>query len=143
MHVKRALMGATLAAVLAPLTMASDCQTANVDTASGGSAGTSNKANRKLGKRMAKEKGWTGSQWRCLNKLWNGESGWSQHAHNSSSGAHGIPQALPASKMRSAGRNYMTSPRVQIKWGLGYIGTRYGTPCQAWNKWLARSPHWY
>jgi hypothetical protein len=72
------------------------------------------------------------SQWGCLLDLWNQESGWIYDAENAS-GAYGIPQALPASKMASAGPDYLTDPTTQIKWGLGYISDVYGTPCGAWD----------
>jgi resuscitation-promoting factor RpfB len=88
--------------------------------------------------------GWnTTSQFSCLVQLWNGESGWRWNATNRSSGAYGIPQALPASKMASAGADWRTNPRTQIRWGMGYIHARYATPCSALSAWLARSPHWY
>jgi hypothetical protein len=72
-----------------------------------------------------------GSQFGCLDNLWQQESGWNYQAENAS-GAYGIPQALPASKMASAGPDYLTDPTTQIKWGLGYIQSVYGTPCGAW-----------
>ncbi|WP_018653037.1 lytic transglycosylase domain-containing protein [Actinomadura flavalba] len=74
-----------------------------------------------------------GGQFGCLVKLWNKESGWRHTAANPSSGAYGIPQALPGSKMASAGSDWRSNPRTQIKWGLGYIKNRYGTPCGAWG----------
>ena len=77
------------------------------------------------------------SQWSCLLQLWNRESGWMADAQNPTSGAYGIPQALPASQMATAGSDYLTNPATQIKWGLGYITNRYGTPCGAWNFELA------
>lgn len=72
------------------------------------------------------------SQWGCLKDLWTQESSWLYDAENPS-GAYGIPQALPASKMASAGSDYLTNPATQIKWGLGYITQVYGTPCGAWD----------
>lgn len=71
-------------------------------------------------------------QWGCLDDLWNAESGWRYNAENPS-GAYGIPQALPGSKMASAGADWLTDPTTQIKWGLGYIKNTYGTPCNAWG----------
>jgi hypothetical protein len=71
------------------------------------------------------------SQWECLDETWQKESSWEYDAENAS-GAYGIPQALPASKMASAGSDYLTNPTTQIKWGLGYISSVYGTPCNAW-----------
>lgn len=91
----------------------------------------------------ASEYGWGGSQWNCLNLLWEGESSWNFKAENSSSGAYGIPQSLPASKMASVGADYRTNPVTQIKWGLNYIKLSYGSPCSAWNTWQSRYPHWY
>jgi hypothetical protein len=67
----------------------------------------------------------------CLLDLWNRESGWVYDAENAS-GAYGIPQALPGSKMASAGPDWQTNPATQIKWGLGYIKQLYGNPCAAW-----------
>lgn len=71
------------------------------------------------------------AQFRCLVTVWNRESHWNPKAHNHSSGAHGIPQALPGWKMRSAGADWRTNPVTQIKWGLSYIDGRYGSPCGA------------
>jgi hypothetical protein len=83
------------------------------------------------------------SQMAPLVNLWNGESHWRTNAQNPSSGAYGIPQALPAGKLASAGSDWRTNPATQIRWGLGYIRSTYGTPAQAWALWQARSPHWY
>lgn len=96
--------------------------------------------NRALGKCMAlRDYGWGLEQFYCLDELWGDrESGWSTTAHNSSSGAHGIPQALPGSKM---GPGWWDDPVVQIRWGLGYIASRYGTPCGA--LFHSRSTGWY
>jgi resuscitation-promoting factor RpfB len=76
--------------------------------------------------------GFASSQWGCLDDLWEQESGWRYNAENAS-GAYGIPQALPGSKMASAGADWQTDPTTQIKWGLGYIQSTYGTPCAAWS----------
>ena len=76
--------------------------------------------------------GWSESDFYSLVALWNRESGWRVTAQNSSSGAYGIPQALPASKMSSAGSDYLTNYKTQIDWALSYIKARYGTPSQAW-----------
>ena len=76
--------------------------------------------------------GWSEYDFQCLVKLWNRESGWNPNAHNKSSGAHGIPQSLPASKMRSEGADYYTNGYTQIRWGLKYIKGRYGSPSKAW-----------
>ena len=98
--------------------------------------------NAAIGQRMAARWGWTGGQWNCLNALWTRESGWQVTVWNTQgSGAYGIPQSKPASKMASAGPDYMTNPRTQIRWGLGYIKSRYGTPCGAWAHEIADG--WY
>jgi hypothetical protein len=76
--------------------------------------------------------GWSSSQFSCLVSLWNEESGWNVTASNPSSGAYGIPQALPGSKMASAGPDWETDATTQIRWGLGYIKADYGSPCGAW-----------
>jgi hypothetical protein len=81
-----------------------------------------------------------GSQYTCLVSLWNQESNWRWNAENAS-GAYGIPQALPGSKMASAGSDWRTNPATQIKWGLGYIKQIYGTPCGAWSHEV--SAGWY
>lgn len=88
---------------------------------------------RAIGKALAAERGWGDDQFVCLDKLWTKESNWRWNAENASSGAYGIPQALPGSKMASAGDDWQTNPTTQIEWGLGYIAGRYGTPCGAWN----------
>jgi hypothetical protein len=85
-----------------------------------------------IGERLAAERGWTGGEWSCLDALWTRESNWQVHEENASSGAYGIPQALPASKMASAGSDWADNPVTQIRWGLDYIAGRYGTPCDAW-----------
>lgn len=101
-------------------------------------------SNREIGQQMASEKGWTGSQWLCLEKLWTNESNWRSTAANyQGSGAYGIPQSLPASKMASHGADYLTNPRTQIAWGLDYISKRYSSPCAALTFWNNQSPHWY
>ena len=98
-------------------------------------------SNRSIGRQMAAAHGWTGVQWDCLNNLWQKESGWSTRSSNSSGSAWGIPQALPGSKMKSAGSDWRTNPATQIKWGIGYIDNRYGTACNAWAHW--QSHNWY
>lgn len=88
--------------------------------------------NRAIGCALLLAKGFGLGQMPCLDKLWKKESGWNHKAANRSSGAYGIPQALPGRKMASEGKNWRTSPEVQIRWGLGYIKGRYGNPCGAW-----------
>jgi hypothetical protein len=85
--------------------------------------------------------GWSSSQFGCLQSLWNAESGWNPYASNPTSGAYGIPQALPGAKMASAGPDWQTNPATQIRWGLGYIKGLYGSPCGAWSH--EESAGWY
>jgi hypothetical protein len=85
--------------------------------------------------------GWSSSQFGCLASLWNVESGWNVYAQNPSSGAYGIPQALPGSKMASAGPNWQSDAATQIRWGLGYIKSIYGSPCGAWGH--EQADGWY
>jgi len=84
--------------------------------------------------------GFDHSQFGCLDDIWTRESGWRYNAENAS-GAYGIPQALPGSKMASAGADWATNPATQISWGLGYIKSTYGSPCNAWAFWQAHG--WY
>jgi hypothetical protein len=85
--------------------------------------------------------GWSSSEFGCLQSLWNAESGWNVYASNPSSGAYGIPQALPGSKMASAGSDWQSNAATQIRWGLGYIKQLYGSPCGAWSH--EQSSGWY
>lgn len=85
-------------------------------------------------------RGWGDNQFSCLVAMWNRESGWQVHAANSS-GAYGIPQALPGAKMASAGPDWQNSAETQIRWGLQYITSRYHDPCNAWSIW--QSQGWY
>ncbi|GAA3590418.1 hypothetical protein GCM10022223_01110 [Kineosporia mesophila] len=90
---------------------------------------------------MLADRGWSSSEFSCLDSLWTKESGWNYQATNPSSGAYGIPQSLPGSKMASAGSDWQTNPVTQIRWGLDYIADRYGTPCGAWGH--SQSVGWY
>lgn len=94
-----------------------------------------------IGKEMMLAAGFGEDQWGCLYNLWMRESGWRTTAGNVSSGAYGIPQSLPASKMAAFGDDYLTNPRTQIAWGLSYIKGRYGTPCGGWSAFQAKG--WY
>jgi hypothetical protein len=87
--------------------------------------------------------GWSSGQMPALIALWMGESGWNRLARNPTSGAYGIPQALPASKMGAAANPPTSSAAAQINWGMGYIRSVYGDPANAYRLWLSRSPHWY
>jgi hypothetical protein len=90
---------------------------------------------------MLKTFGWSPSQFSCLEPLWEHESGWSVSAANPSTGAYGIPQAEPGNKMASVGPDWKTNASTQIKWGLGYIKTTYGSPCAAWRH--EQADGWY
>ena len=97
---------------------------------------------REVAKSLMEEKyGWGDRQFACLNGLWTKESRWNYRASNKRSGAHGIPQALPASKMEVIGTDWRTNPVTQISWGLHYIDKRYETPCGAFAKF--KRTNWY
>jgi hypothetical protein len=87
------------------------------------------------------QRSWNLQEFRCLDNLWTRESNWNHRAVNRSSGAYGIPQALPAGKMSGAGHDWRHNPETQIRWGLAYIKGRYGKPCGAWGHF--RSHNWY
>lgn len=94
-----------------------------------------------IGYQMMLARGWGDDQWGCLLSLWNKESHWNVYAGNPSSGAYGIPQAVPGSKMAAAGPNWESDPATQIAWGLSYIAGRYGNPCGAWAH--SQANNWY
>jgi hypothetical protein len=87
------------------------------------------------------EYGFKQVQYKCLEELWTEESNWRYKAHNKSSGAHGIAQALPANKMDVVSTDWRTNPVTQIRWGLRYISIRYETPCKALSK--HKRSNWY
>jgi hypothetical protein len=89
----------------------------------------------------ASDYGWGDGEFSCLSKLWQKESGWSYTAENASSGAYGIPQALPGSKMATIGSDWRTNASTQIAWGLSYIDRAYGSPCSAWSH--SQANNWY
>ena len=96
---------------------------------------------RAIAMKMLSQFGWSpAAQFGCLDNIWSRESGWSVTAENPS-GAYGIPQAMPGSKMASAGPDWMTDAATQIRWGLGYIQSTYGDPCSAWAHWQANSSY--
>ena len=96
---------------------------------------------RDIARALMPEFGFSSDQFGCLDSLWMRESGWNPSADNPTSSAYGIPQALPGSKMASAGADWLTNPATQIEWGLGYIRDRYGSPCGAWGH--SESHGWY
>ena len=96
---------------------------------------------RSVARLLVSERGWSSSQFSCLDSLWQRESRWNYRATNPSSGAYGIPQALPGRKMATVGSDWRTNPVTQITWGLKYIASIYGTPCGAWAH--SESHGWY
>ncbi|MCJ0702077.1 phospholipase, partial [Frigoribacterium faeni] len=89
----------------------------------------------------ASDYGWGADQNSCLVSLWTKESGWNYKAYNANGGATGIPQALPGSKMASAGSDWATNATTQVVWGLDYIDRAYGSPCAAWSH--SQAVNWY
>ena len=99
-------------------------------------------APKEIGRQMALNlHGWGADQFACFDQLIMSESKWDPHADNPSSSAYGIPQALPGKKMASEGSDWQTNPATQIRWGLKYVKSVYGTPCKAWS--FKRSHNWY
>ncbi len=96
---------------------------------------------RTIARAMLSQFGFSSDQFSCLDSLYMSESGWNIHADNPSSSAYGIPQALPGSKMSSAGSDWENNAATQIRWGLGYIKGSYGTPCGAWS--FKQGHNWY
>ncbi len=96
---------------------------------------------REIGRSLLGEFGFSSDQFGCLDSLWTKESGWDVYADNPTSSAYGIPQSLPGSKMASAGADWADNPVTQIRWGLGYIQDRYGSPCSAWGH--SQAVNWY
>ncbi len=96
---------------------------------------------RELAKALMPQFGMSSSEFDCLDNIWSQESGWNVHADNPTSSAYGIPQALPGSKMSSAGPNWEDNAETQIRWGLGYIKGRYGSACAAWS--YKQGAGWY
>ncbi len=96
---------------------------------------------RDIARALLPEFGFSSDQFGCLDSLWTRESNWTVNADNPTSSAYGIPQALPGSKMSSAGSDWATNPVTQIRWGLGYIQDRYGSPCSAWGH--SQGVGWY
>lgn len=96
---------------------------------------------RDIARALLPQFGFSSDQFGCLDSLWTRESNWTVNADNPTSSAYGIPQALPGSKMSSEGADWATNPETQIRWGLGYIQDRYGSPCSAWSH--SQGVGWY
>jgi hypothetical protein len=126
-------------------TAASPLKTAELSTASGvavtRSVDLTNADPQALTRALMPEYGMASSDFECINEIWTQESNWNVHANNPSSSAYGIPQALPGSKMSSAGPDWQNNAETQIRWGLSYIEKRYGSPCAAWS--FKRAHGWY
>ncbi|MFI2377479.1 transglycosylase SLT domain-containing protein [Streptomyces sp. NPDC018964] len=126
---KKALAGAALAAAACgTLIAAAPAQAATTTSASSAQA---------TAKKMIGDP----AEFQCFSRIVQHESSWNPTATNASSGAYGLVQALPASKMASAGSDWRTNPATQIKWGLDYMKDRYGSACDAWSFW--QTNHWY
>jgi hypothetical protein len=97
------------------------------------SAPPNQQASQQIARNMLRSFGWTGRQFKYLDLLWEAESSWNASAENPSTGAYGIPQAVPGSKMSAAGPDWQTDATTQIRWGLGYIKAAYGSPRSAWQ----------
>jgi hypothetical protein len=122
-------------------TSTSTSSSSSTSTSSGSDSSTSYSGSpEEIAQEMLASYGWSG-QYSCLYNLWEKESDWSVSAYNASSGAYGIPQALPGSKMASAGSDWQTDAATQITWGLEYIESTYGSPCAAWDH--EESDGWY
>ena len=96
---------------------------------------------RDVARSMLADYGWSSDQFSCLDELYQHESGWVYTAENPTSGAYGLPQALPGEKMAAYGADWRTNPDTQLQWGFAYIRDRYGSPCGAWGVW--QSQGWY
>ncbi|MFI7693730.1 transglycosylase SLT domain-containing protein [Nonomuraea sp. NPDC049655] len=122
------------------LVLAATLATVTGTTAAQAQSSQSSGRNKAIAKSLVAQRGWGAASYGCLVRLWARESGWNHRAGNRS-GAYGIPQALPGHKMASSGADWLTNPRTQIRWGLGYIKQRYGSPCRAWAHFQSHS--WY
>ncbi|MGW5639098.1 aggregation-promoting factor C-terminal-like domain-containing protein [Streptomyces sp. NPDC003832] len=125
---KKALAGAAVAAVATGSLLAA----APAQAATTGASSAQATAKKMIG---------NSAQYQCFSKIVEHESGWDVNATNASSGAYGLVQALPGSKMASAGSDWKTNPATQIEWGVDYMKDRYGSACDAWNFWQANG--WY
>ena len=128
-----ALASASAAAAQAAARKRSTQQAHTVTVRATATAVTPSGSAQQVAEQMLSGFGWSFSQFSCLDPLWAQESGWSVTAQNPSSGAYGIPQALPGSKMTSAGADWETDAATQIRWGLTYIQRLNGSPCGAWD----------
>ncbi|TGA93779.1 transglycosylase SLT domain-containing protein [Streptomyces sp. MZ04] len=139
---KKALAGvAVAAATTGMLIAAGPAQAAAPTTAKAAAVAAAPAAAPSSAQAIAKKMIPDPAQYQAFSKIVEHESGWNHTATNSSSGAYGLVQALPGSKMASAGADWKTNPETQIKWGLDYMNDRYGSPAGAWDFWQANG--WY
>ncbi|MEO3973223.1 transglycosylase SLT domain-containing protein [Streptomyces sp. CAU 1734] len=129
---KTLLAGSALAVTSAAMVLG-----VNAPTASAAPAVAEAKSAKAIAKKMIKND----AQFQCFSKIIAHESEWDVNAQNPSSGAYGLVQALPGSKMATAGHDWRTNPATQIEWGLDYMKDRYGSPCGAWSSWQVKG--WY
>src|SRR5215469_5891842 len=132
---------AKAAAAKAAAAKAAAAKAAQQQAAQQPAASTPSGSPQQIAEQMLSQFGWSSSQFSCLQPLWAQESGWNIYASNPSSGAYGIPQALPGSKMASAGPDWQSNAATQIRWGLQYIQGNYGSPCGAWSH--EQADGWY
>ncbi|WP_128773701.1 G5 domain-containing protein [Actinomyces oricola] len=137
---REAISAVTVSARVDEVVLVGTGSTQEVAVASAGD-GTTPESAKAVAQAMMASHGWGDDQFSCLVSLWTRESGWNYQAENPSSGAYGIPQALPGSKMSSVASDWATNPVTQITWGLQYIAGRYGSPCSAWAH--SESTGWY
>lgn len=128
---------AALAGSAAATAALSFAPVATAATPAGAPAGTSSESPRVIADKMIK----SDAQFQCFSEIVERESSWDHTAQNASSGAYGLVQALPATKMATAGSDWRTNPETQIEWGLDYMKDRYGSACDAWSFWQANN--WY
>ncbi|MFP3992590.1 transglycosylase SLT domain-containing protein [Streptomyces sp. E11-3] len=136
---KKAVAAATVGLATAGMLFAAGpaAQAATPASATAAAPAAANGSAKAIAREMIKDD----AQYAAFSKIVKHESGWDHTATNSSSGAYGLVQALPASKMASAGADWKTNPKTQIKWGLDYMNDRYGSPVKAWSFWQANG--WY
>lgn len=139
--VQNIVSGKTPAAGQAEAALTSGTGSAPASGAPAGSVGPGASAAQAWAKAHLADYGWGPDQFAPLLHLWNQESGWRWNAKNPTSGAYGIPQSLPGSKMAADGADWQTNPVTQMRWGLGYIKDRYGSPAQAWQH--EQANNWY
>ncbi|MEU8567551.1 transglycosylase SLT domain-containing protein [Streptomyces pathocidini] len=135
---QKAVVAGLAVAVAAPGLFMAFAPSANAAT---GDTATSSAASAGSPQDIARQMIGDSGQFQCFSNIVSHESGWNPSATNASSGAYGLVQALPGSKMASAGADWQTNPKTQIKWGLDYMNSRYGSPCAAWSFWQAHN--WY